>query len=37
MASMPGYRSSGKPTTTGWNTDRIVRAWDTLMKRLGYP
>ncbi len=20
----------------GWNTDRIARAWDTLMKRLGY-
>jgi pimeloyl-ACP methyl ester carboxylesterase len=33
---MPGYGFSGKPTTTGWNSDRIARAWETLMKRLGY-
>ena len=36
IPSMPGYGFSGKPTTTGWNPDRIARAWDTLMKRLGY-
>ena len=36
IPSMPGYGFSGKPTSTGWNTDRIARAWDTLMKRLGY-
>jgi pimeloyl-ACP methyl ester carboxylesterase len=36
IPSMPGYGFSEKPTTTGWNTDRIARAWDTLMKRLGY-
>jgi pimeloyl-ACP methyl ester carboxylesterase len=36
IPSMPGYGFSGKPTTTGWNSDRIARAWDTLMKRLGY-
>jgi pimeloyl-ACP methyl ester carboxylesterase len=36
IPSLPGYGFSGKPTTTGWNTDRIARAWDTLMKRLGY-
>jgi len=36
IPSMPGYGFSGKPTTTGWNTDRIARAWDTLMNRLGY-
>jgi pimeloyl-ACP methyl ester carboxylesterase len=36
IPSMPGYGFSGKPKTTGWNTDRIARAWDTLMKRLGY-
>jgi pimeloyl-ACP methyl ester carboxylesterase len=36
IPSMPGYGFSGKPTATGWNTDRIARAWDTLMKRLGY-
>ena len=36
IPSMPGYGFSGKPTTTGWTSDRIARAWDTLMKRLGY-
>ena len=36
IPSMPGYGFSGKPSTAGWNTDRIARAWDTLMKRLGY-
>jgi pimeloyl-ACP methyl ester carboxylesterase len=36
IPSMPGYGFSGAPTTTGWNSDRIARAWDTLMKRLGY-
>ena len=34
--SMPGYGFSGKPTATGWGPERIARAWDTLMKRLGY-
>jgi pimeloyl-ACP methyl ester carboxylesterase len=36
IPSMPGYGFSGKPTETGWNSSRIARAWDTLMKRLGY-
>jgi len=36
IPSMPGYGFSGKAQDTGWNTDRIARAWDTLMKRLGY-
>jgi pimeloyl-ACP methyl ester carboxylesterase len=36
IPSLPGYGFSGKPTTPGWNTDRVARAWDTLMKRLGY-
>jgi pimeloyl-ACP methyl ester carboxylesterase len=36
IPSMPGYGFSGKPTTTGWNPDRIARAWAELMKRLGY-
>jgi pimeloyl-ACP methyl ester carboxylesterase len=36
IPSMPGYGFSGKPATTGWNPDRIARAWDMLMKRLGY-
>ena len=36
IPSMPGYGYSGKPATTGWGPDRIARAWDVLMKRLGY-
>jgi pimeloyl-ACP methyl ester carboxylesterase len=36
IPALPGYGFSGKPTTPGWNPDRIARAWDTLMKRLGY-
>ena len=36
IPSMPGYGFSGKPTTTGWGPDHIARAWDVLMKRLGY-
>jgi pimeloyl-ACP methyl ester carboxylesterase len=36
IPSMPGYGFSGKPTATGWNPERIARAWDVLMKRLGY-
>lgn len=34
--SLPGYGFSGKPTSTGWGIERIARAWDTLMTRLGY-
>jgi pimeloyl-ACP methyl ester carboxylesterase len=36
IPSMPGYGYSGKPTTAGWNPDRIARAWNVLMNRLGY-
>jgi pimeloyl-ACP methyl ester carboxylesterase len=36
IPSMPGYGYSGKPTGTGWEPDRIARAWVALMKRLGY-
>jgi pimeloyl-ACP methyl ester carboxylesterase len=36
IPSMPGYGYSGKPRELGWGPDRIARAWDTLMKRLGY-
>jgi pimeloyl-ACP methyl ester carboxylesterase len=36
VPSIPGYGFSGKPRETGWNPDRIARAWGTLMKRLGY-
>jgi pimeloyl-ACP methyl ester carboxylesterase len=36
IPSMPGYGFSGKPTATGWNPERIARAWAELMGRLGY-
>lgn len=36
VPSMPGYGFSGQPTTTGWDPAHIARAWDVLMKRLGY-
>ncbi|WP_287286441.1 epoxide hydrolase, partial [Mesorhizobium sp.] len=36
LPSMPGYGFSSKPTGTGWNPDRIARAWAELMERLGY-
>ncbi|MGH9867938.1 MAG: epoxide hydrolase family protein [Candidatus Polarisedimenticolia bacterium] len=36
IPSMPGYGYSGRPTTTGWDVPHIARAWDLLMKRLGY-
>jgi pimeloyl-ACP methyl ester carboxylesterase len=36
IPSMPGYGFSGKPTSTGWGVERIARAWNVLMQRLGY-
>jgi pimeloyl-ACP methyl ester carboxylesterase len=36
IPSMPGYGFSGKPTTTGWNPERIARAYAELMTRLDY-
>ena len=36
IPSMPGYGFSGKPAATGWGPERIGRAWNVLMKRLGY-
>ena len=36
IPSMPGYGFSGKPTRTGWGPERMGRAWDELMRRLGY-
>ena len=36
IPSMPGYGFSGKPTSTGWDPQRIARTWATLMDRLGY-
>ena len=34
IPSLPGF--SSPPAEIGWGLDRIGRAWDTLMKRLGY-
>jgi pimeloyl-ACP methyl ester carboxylesterase len=36
IPSLPGHGFSGKPTTTGWDPQRIARAWTVLMRRLGY-
>jgi pimeloyl-ACP methyl ester carboxylesterase len=36
LPSLPGYGFSGEPTELGWTSVRIARAWDVLMKRLGY-
>ena len=36
IPSMPGYGFSGRPTAPGWDVAHTARAWDVLMKRLGY-
>jgi len=36
IPSMPGYGFSEKPKSTGWGPDRMGRAFDVLMKRIGY-
>jgi len=36
IPSIPGYGFSGRPTGTGWDPERIARAWAELMTRLGY-
>ncbi len=36
IPSMPGYGYSPEPTTLGWDPVRMARAWNVLMKRLGY-
>jgi pimeloyl-ACP methyl ester carboxylesterase len=36
IPSLPGFGFSGRPTITGWDTNRTARAWVELMKRLGY-
>jgi pimeloyl-ACP methyl ester carboxylesterase len=36
IPSLPGYGFSSRPTETGWGAQRVGRAWDVLMKRLGY-
>ncbi|MCU1463862.1 MAG: putative epoxide hydrolase [Acidimicrobiales bacterium] len=34
--SLPGYGFSDRPSRTGWNVERIARAWSELMAGLGY-
>jgi hypothetical protein len=34
LPTMPGYGLSGKPRSTGWDPERIARAWTELMSRL---
>ncbi|MFE9329193.1 alpha/beta fold hydrolase [Streptomyces sp. NPDC006925] len=36
IPSIPGFGFSGPTTEEGWDNRRIARAWDTLMRRLGY-
>ena len=36
IPSLPGYGFSSRPNEVGWGVERIGRAWDVLMKRLGY-
>jgi pimeloyl-ACP methyl ester carboxylesterase len=36
IPSLPGHGFSGKPVTTGWNNERIAKAWIVLIERLGY-
>jgi epoxide hydrolase len=34
--SLPGFGFSDKPAQPGWNVERIAKAWNRLMARLGY-
>jgi pimeloyl-ACP methyl ester carboxylesterase len=36
VPSLPGYGFSGPTTDAGWDVARTARAWDQLVKRLGY-
>jgi pimeloyl-ACP methyl ester carboxylesterase len=36
IPSLPGHGFSAKPAATGWDPERIARAWALLMKGLGY-
>ena len=36
IPSMAGYGFSERPNAPGWDCVRMARAWDVLMKRLGY-
>lgn len=36
IPSIPGFGFSGPTTETGWNAERVARAWAELVNRLGY-
>jgi pimeloyl-ACP methyl ester carboxylesterase len=36
LPSLPGYGLSGEPAELGWDLARTARAWEELMRRLGY-
>jgi pimeloyl-ACP methyl ester carboxylesterase len=36
VPSLPGYGFGGRPTEPGWDLGRTARAWDALMRTLGY-
>jgi len=36
VPSLPGFAFSDKPSETGWDVERIAKAWATLMEHLGY-
>ncbi|TDC63039.1 epoxide hydrolase [Actinomadura sp. GC306] len=36
VPTLPGFTLSGPTRESGWNVDRIARAWAVLMARLGY-
>lgn len=36
VPSLPGFGFSDRPSTTGWDLDRIAVAWDELARSLGY-
>lgn len=36
IPSLPGFGFSGKPRELGWKVERIAKAWEVLMARLGY-
>jgi epoxide hydrolase len=36
VPSIPGFGFSGPTRERGWNVNRVARAWDVLMGRLGY-
>jgi pimeloyl-ACP methyl ester carboxylesterase len=36
IPSLPGFGFSSRPAETGWGVEHVGRAWDILVKRLGY-